>query len=130
MWRVWETPDGLATHLFAPGELGVAARDAMRANMHMVSEQRDYFAGVGRLLERPPLFIFRQDVMAEDLALFEQMLGLPEERLQWFRQDRINVTLVESALSPEGENNLRRWFWPEILFYEELRDMAEWLNQA
>jgi hypothetical protein len=122
IFETFEHATDLAEALFDPGPLGRQAMAAMMTVGHMGAGQLDWFKKGGDIFAlRPPVWIIRQDRLAEDLEHLLRRLGLS-----------VPVTLSDDPaaahsndytgippLSPKAEENLRRWHAPDFAFIDQ-----------
>jgi len=113
----------LAEALFRPGEDGMLAAQAITAIRHTSMQQIDWFERIGYLDFRPPVWIIRQENFAADFGVFLRRLGLPltfaelkpaSDAAAAHRNDYSQA----SELSSLAQENLRRWYARDVVFYD------------
>lgn len=122
-FNTFEHANDLAESLFEPGELGAVASSAITAIGHISKHQIDWFAGIGFLELRPPVWIIRQEHLKEDYASFLARLGL--EKLTQYIVPAENPAIAHindytgvPIFSMKAIQNLRSWYARDFVFYE------------
>ena len=119
----FEHANQLAEALFSTGESGYEAVQAIQSIRHTAMQQIDWFERMSFLDLRPPVWIIRQEKFAADFGVFLARAGLP------LRFSDLNPASDAAAahsndysqapeLSELAQENLRRWYARDFLFYD------------
>lgn len=119
----FEHANDLAEGLFQPGERGLLAAQAISAIRHTSMQQVDWFERIGFLSVRPPVWIIRQENFEPDFDAFlaRMGLGLTCSSLQPAKDPAAahrNDYSRTPELSDLAQENLRRWYARDFVFYE------------
>lgn len=115
----------LAEALYESSPRGLAARGAMHSIQHLRRNQYRWFEPNGFfLIQRPPVWILRQESFDYDLQEFVRRLGLGE--VSTLRADSYRAKVASYADIPDltelAVANLERWYSPDIEFYKDCQD--------
>jgi hypothetical protein len=118
----FEHANDLAESLFQPGDVGVRAGLAIKSISHTAMQQIDWFQGENILVDRPPLWIVRQESLEEDMRKLATLLGVvtmgdrvpPADPIKSHR----NFYGEAPALSSHALDNLRKWYAQDYWFYD------------
>jgi len=119
----FEHANDLAEALFAQGETGRRAFMAMKSIRHCSQNQVDWFSRAGDLfVNRPPVWILRQEHFAADFAVLCGRLGLDFDAV-YAKQNaggansHANDYTGAPPLSDLAKANLARWYAPDFELY-------------
>lgn len=129
-WTPWEArafekfahANDLAEALFRDDERGHDAAQAIQAIRHTAMQQIDWFERMSFLDLRPPVWIIRQERLAEDFDMLLRRMGLSLE----FRDLRPAIDSASAhrndysevpELTALARENLARWYARDIVFY-------------
>jgi hypothetical protein len=125
----FKTPNELALALSSDdSERRVAAADAIKSILHLMSPQWIWFRDEAYFLSRRPdiLFIGFQETLDEGFELLKRILNLPAEVS--LPRDEItahkNPAHVDRSLDPEAIRNLEVWYERDYRFLELCREIA------
>lgn len=120
-FKTFPHANDLAEALFADGQRGRDAFDAINAINHTAKGLRAWFEKRGFFLDRrPPLGIIRQEQLDADWARFMARLGIdnPPAPTQDKTRAHRNDYADTPKLSDKGRANLERWYVQDIAFYD------------
>ncbi|MDR9498547.1 MAG: sulfotransferase family 2 domain-containing protein [Hydrogenovibrio sp.] len=139
-WDIYEEkafhafPDAndLAESLFQEGKLGQLAIEAMTGIKHVNTMQYHWLGPLQWVFEqRPPVMILRQNFLHDDLALLLNRLEvkktfiLPKEPVKTHENNYSGVP----GLTEKAQANLKKWYAPDIWFYEQASLWAQKQHQ-
>ncbi len=119
----------LAEALFAPGQRGQEAVQAILSNQHCARAIVDEFKFCGHLFAlRPPLWIIRQERFQADLEVFLRRIGYNGPVDVATAKEEANTGDYDGVpeLSESAKANLRRWYAQDYAF---LALCESWLNE-
>lgn len=125
-FELFASANELAENLFEPSENGKNAVRAITSIQHTGMHQIDWFIKSGFLLERPPVWIIRQNCFEQDVLTLLSRLDLHVSVSELFAEVPVRAHSQNydgiPELSIKAIANLKKWYERDFLFCELCED--------